>query len=71
MRIDKKNSRVGEYKTGVQDEAELFYPDKKNEFFCVGVLHPPSRKREYTPGTKTFFCDDREGGARDVRAGIQ
>lgn len=33
MRADKKNSRGGRYKTRVQDETELFYPDKKNEFF--------------------------------------
>ena len=68
---DQGNNRGRGYKTGIQNKTDLFYPDKKNEFFRIGVLHSPSRQREYAPGFKAIFFDAGERGVQDERAGIQ
>ena len=53
---DQKDSRGRGYKTGIQNETNLFYPDKKNELYKVGVLHSPPRQREYALGFDPFFA---------------
>ena len=63
---DQKDSRSGGYKTGIQNETNLFYPGKKNELYRVGVLYAPSRQREYALGFDPIFYDAGEGGVRDV-----
>ena len=67
---DQGNNRGRGYKTGIQNKTGLFYPDKKNEFFGVGVLHSPSRQRKYALGFEPIFCDAGERGVRNVRAGL-
>ncbi|MCH5260978.1 MAG: hypothetical protein J1F18_14575, partial [Lachnospiraceae bacterium] len=53
---DQKDSRGRGYKTGIQNETNLFYPDKKNELYRVGILYSPSRQREYALRFDPFFA---------------
>ena len=66
MYTDQTDSRGRGYKTGIQNETNLFYPDKKNELYRVGVLDSPSRQRKYALGFEPIFYDAGEGGVRDV-----
>ncbi len=52
---DQKDSRGRDYQTRSPDESVLFYPNKKNVFFRVSLVHPASRQRKHIFGAKTLF----------------